>query len=79
MEDQTSVFMSPSDRVAQLYPEALGSLFVAFYNSQGYDGGILTRLHRGDEIYYVNFCSDDMYHLRMVICHSYLFKRLLFS
>jgi hypothetical protein len=39
--------MSPSDRVTQLYPEALGSLFVAFYGSQGYGGGILTRPHRG--------------------------------
>jgi hypothetical protein len=31
--------------VAQLYPQALGSLFVASYDSQGYDGGIRTRLH----------------------------------
>jgi hypothetical protein len=38
----------PSDRVAQLYPQAPGSLFVAFYGSQGYDGGILTRLHTGN-------------------------------
>jgi hypothetical protein len=42
-----SVFMSPSDRVAQLYPQVPGSLFVAFYDSQGYGGGILTRLHKG--------------------------------
>jgi hypothetical protein len=33
--------------VAQLYPRALGSLFVASYDSQGYGGGILTRLHTG--------------------------------
>jgi hypothetical protein len=39
--------MSPSDRVAQIYPQAPGSLFVAFYDSQGYGGGILTRLHTG--------------------------------
>jgi hypothetical protein len=25
--------MSPSDRVAQLYPQAAGSLFIAFYGS----------------------------------------------
>jgi hypothetical protein len=31
--------------VAQLYSQALGSLFVASYDSQGYGGGILTRLH----------------------------------
>jgi hypothetical protein len=31
--------------VAQLYPQALGSLFVASYHSQGYGGGIRTRFH----------------------------------
>jgi hypothetical protein len=39
------MFMSPSDRVAQLYPQAPGSLYVAVYDSQGYGGGTLTRLH----------------------------------
>jgi hypothetical protein len=39
------VFISPKNRVAQLNPLALGSLFVASYDSQGYSGGILTRLH----------------------------------
>jgi hypothetical protein len=47
LEDQVHVFMSPSDTVAQLCPQALGSLFVPFYDSQGYGGGILTRLHTG--------------------------------
>jgi hypothetical protein len=37
----------PRNRVAQLHPRALGPLFVASYDSQGYDGGILTRLHTG--------------------------------
>jgi hypothetical protein len=37
--------MSPSDRVAQLYPQVPSSLFVAFYDSQGYGEGILTGLH----------------------------------
>jgi hypothetical protein len=45
MEDQVPVFMSPSDRVAQLYPQAPGSLLIAFHVSQGYGGGILTRIH----------------------------------
>jgi hypothetical protein len=31
--------------VAQLYPQALGSPFVASYDSQGYGGGIRPRLH----------------------------------
>jgi hypothetical protein len=39
--------MFPSDRVTELYPQALGSLFVALYDSQGYGGGILIRLHTG--------------------------------
>jgi hypothetical protein len=38
LEGHLSVSMSPSDRVAQLYPQAPGSLFVAFYDSQGYAG-----------------------------------------
>jgi hypothetical protein len=36
------VFICPRNRVAQLYPWALSSLYVASYNSQGYGGGILT-------------------------------------
>jgi hypothetical protein len=39
--------ISPRNRVAQLYPRALGSLSVASYDSQGYGGGILSRLHTG--------------------------------
>jgi hypothetical protein len=41
------VFMSPSDRVTQLYSQAPGFLFAAFYDSQSCGGGILTRLHAG--------------------------------
>jgi hypothetical protein len=47
LEGQVPVFISPRNKVAQLYPRALGSLFVASYDSQGSDGGILTRLHTG--------------------------------
>jgi hypothetical protein len=39
--------MSPRNRLAQLYPQALGSLFVSSYDSQGCGGGILTHLHTG--------------------------------
>jgi hypothetical protein len=46
MEDQVPIFMCPSDRVAQVYLQAPGSLFVTFY-TQGYGGGILTHLHTG--------------------------------
>jgi hypothetical protein len=34
LEGQVPIFISPRNRVAQLYPRALGSLFVASYNSQ---------------------------------------------
>jgi hypothetical protein len=37
----------PRNRVVQLYPQALGSLFVAFCDSQVYGGGIRTRLQAG--------------------------------
>jgi hypothetical protein len=47
LEGQVPVFISPRNRVAQLYPRALGSFFVAFYDSQGCGGSILTRLHTG--------------------------------
>jgi hypothetical protein len=46
-EGQVPVFISPRNRVAQLYPRALGSLFVASYDSQGYGGGILIHLYTG--------------------------------
>jgi hypothetical protein len=42
--------MSPMNMVTQLYPQALGSLFVASYESQGYGGGIQPRLHTGAEL-----------------------------
>jgi hypothetical protein len=34
LEGQVPVFISPRNRVAQLYPQALGSLFVVPYDSQ---------------------------------------------
>jgi hypothetical protein len=37
----------PTWRVSWLYPQALRSLFIASYESQGYDGRIRTRLHAG--------------------------------
>jgi hypothetical protein len=46
-EGQVSVFIYPRNRVAQLYPRALGSFFVIFYDSQGCGGGILTASTQG--------------------------------
>jgi hypothetical protein len=50
LEDQVPVFMSPSNKVAQLYLQAPDPLFVAFYDSQGYGEGILTRLNTEEVI-----------------------------
>jgi hypothetical protein len=43
--DQIPVFISTRNRVTQLYPQALGFLFVSSYSSQDYGGGIRTRPH----------------------------------
>jgi hypothetical protein len=47
LEAQVPIFMSPRNRVARLYPQALGSLSVASCDSQDYGGGIRPRLHTG--------------------------------
>jgi hypothetical protein len=36
LEGQVPLFISPRNRVAQLYPQSLGSLFDGSYDSQGY-------------------------------------------
>jgi hypothetical protein len=40
-----AVLMSFSETVAQLRPQTMGTLFVAFYDFLSYSGGILTYLH----------------------------------
>jgi hypothetical protein len=47
LEGQVPVFISPRNSVAQIYPQALSSLFVVSYKSPGYGGGIRTSLHTG--------------------------------
>jgi hypothetical protein len=47
LESDVPIFISSRNRVAQLYPQSLGSHFVASYDSQGYGGGIRTLLHVG--------------------------------
>jgi hypothetical protein len=39
--------MFSSDKVMQFYSRPPGYLFVAFCDSKGYGGGILTHLHTG--------------------------------
>jgi hypothetical protein len=52
LEGQVPVFISSRKRVARLYPQEVGSIFVAFYDSQGYGGGIRPRLHTGSDLNY---------------------------
>jgi hypothetical protein len=47
LEGQVLVFISPRYKLAQLYPQTLGSLYVASYDSQCYGGGIRNRIHTG--------------------------------
>jgi hypothetical protein len=47
LEDQVPVFISLRNRVARLYLQALGFLFVASCDWQGYGGGIRPHLHTG--------------------------------
>jgi hypothetical protein len=42
---QVCLLVSPGDKFAQFYPQTSGSVFFALYNSQGYGGGDITRLH----------------------------------
>jgi hypothetical protein len=45
--------------VAHLYPQALGSRFVASYYSQGYGGGIRPRLHTGCQSQSQSYVTTD--------------------
>jgi hypothetical protein len=59
------VFISPRNRVAQLYPRALGSLSVASYDSQGYGADILSR-----------FCGMRLYTLTGQLVQTALHRRI---
>jgi hypothetical protein len=55
LEDQVPVFISHRNRVTQLYPQALGSLSVAFYDSQG-TGDIENLFHYCRDAYIMFNC-----------------------
>jgi hypothetical protein len=63
MDSQVPIFMSPRNRVVQLYPCALSSLFISSYDTQGY-GGILTCVHT--ELSFILSKSKLSYHWRSV-------------
>jgi hypothetical protein len=52
-----SPYLSPRNRVALLYPQALGSLFATSYDWQGYGGGIRTHFHTGFLTERSGYCS----------------------
>jgi hypothetical protein len=64
LEGQIPVFIFPKKRVTRLYPQVLGSVFVASYYSQGYGGGIRTHLHTG----FLNEVSENV--LYCVVPHD---------
>jgi hypothetical protein len=43
-EEPGSVFISPRNRVSQIYPQALSSILIASYDLKGYGGSIWTGL-----------------------------------
>jgi hypothetical protein len=61
----------PRNRVAQLYPRALGSLFVASYDSQGYGGGIL-------HLFWKFFTRIYIFRVALGINTVYFHKQLVF-
>jgi hypothetical protein len=58
LEGQVTVFISPRNTVAQLYLQALGSIFFASYDSQGCGGGIRSRLYTA---FLTTDCVDPPY------------------
>jgi hypothetical protein len=60
LEGQVPVFISPRNKVARLYPQALGSLFVASDDSEVYGGGIPPRLHMGS-VYLCDIYVTDLF------------------
>jgi hypothetical protein len=63
--------------VVQLYPQALGSLFVASYHSQGYGGGIRTCLHtRLGRISCIQGFIKSVNGEIIILSYTYLIKEL---
>jgi hypothetical protein len=60
LEGQVPLFISSRNRVVQVYPQALGSLFVASCDSQGYGGGIRPRLHTWVTIFRAAFSLNRL-------------------
>jgi hypothetical protein len=79
LEGQVPVFISPRNRVVQLYPRALGSLSVASYDSQGYGGSILTRLHTGCHSVFLEFKYISMQSITWLTRGTNVVRYVLFA
>jgi hypothetical protein len=77
VEGKVPVFISPRKRVARLYPQELGSIFFASYDSQGYVGASRLRLHMGDSSIY--FESNVGYYFFPELLVSHKIPRLLLA
>jgi hypothetical protein len=65
MEGQVPVFISPRNKVAQIYPQALGYLSVASYDSQGRGGAFYPDSTQDSIIFCdVTPCSIAEFHRR---------------
>jgi hypothetical protein len=71
LEDQVPVFMFLSDRVAQLYPQLLGSLVFAFYVSQATVEVILSASIRGS----MRLIGDDNPDINLTIIFNQTSQR----
>jgi hypothetical protein len=58
------IYIPPRNRVGRLYPQALGSLSVACYDSQCYSGGIRTHLHAGNCSFFI---SNPVYNSTSIV------------
>jgi hypothetical protein len=61
LEGKVPVVKSPNEKLAQLYPQAWGSVFFASYDSQGYIEAILAFLYTGRNM---SNCPPLMSHRR---------------
>jgi hypothetical protein len=75
LEGQVPIFISPRTRDAWLYPQALGSLFVISYDSQGYSGDIRPRFHMG--LSRKHRFQQYLYYCMLIHCQRNLFTESL--
>jgi hypothetical protein len=87
LDGQVPIFISPRNRVVQLYPQMLGSHFVSSYDSQGYGGSIGTCLHaRTNSQWTIDFlcslgtgCIEDTSHNNSSFVASHRYWHWLFK